>query len=164
MPIGMRSVLRARRRSVLRLWHVEATHVAEGEWSISSYVIIEAPSILGLFPGGVERLPEALLAAGFADRLGPHAMADGSTPPPYDSRRDTVTGVLNPTGLHDYAHLLAAATGDVLDRGEVPIVLGGDCSILLGNMLALRTRRGTSRAAVHRWARRLLPTRSRTSR
>jgi len=28
----------------------------------------------------------------------------------------------------------------VLDRGEVPIVLGGDCSIILGNLLALRRR------------------------
>ena len=129
----------ARRRSVLRFWRVDATHGAEGEWSISSYVIIEAPSILGLFPGGVERLPEALLAAGFADRLG--ARRGGRVSPlPYDSRRDTVTGVLNPTGLRDYAHLLAAATGEVLDHGEIPIVLGGDCSILLGNLLALRRR------------------------
>jgi arginase len=31
-------------------------------------------------------------------------------------------------------------TGAVLDRGDVPIVPGGDCSILLGNMLALRRR------------------------
>ena len=116
-----------------------ATHGAEGEWIISSYVIIEAPSILGLFPGGVERLPEALLAAGFADRLG--ARRGGRVRPlPYDSRLDTVTGVLNPTGLRDYAHLLAAATGEVLDHGEIPIVLGGDCSILLGNLLALRRR------------------------
>jgi arginase len=32
------------------------------------------------------------------------------------------------------------STGEVLDRGETPIVLGGDCSILLGPMLALRRR------------------------
>ena len=142
MPAFVRCSLCAvvRCRSVLRFWCVDATHGAEGEWSISSYVIIEAPSILGLFPGGVERLPEALLAAGLADRLG--ARHGGRvSPPPYDSRRDTVTGLLNPTGLRDYAHLLAAATGDVLDRGEIPIVLGGDCSILLGNLLAL-SRRG----------------------
>ena len=102
-------------------------------------MVIEAPSILGLFPGGVERLPEALLAAGLADGLG--ARRGGRvSPPTYDRRRDTVTGVLNPTALRDYAHLLAAATGDVLDRGEIPIVLGGDCSILLGNLLALGRR------------------------
>jgi arginase len=30
--------------------------------------------------------------------------------------------------------------GRVLDAGQFPIVLGGDCSILLGNVLALRRR------------------------
>jgi arginase len=102
-------------------------------------VIIEAPSTLGLFPSGVERLPEALLAAGFADGLAA-PRGERVSPPRYDSRRDPDTGVLNPTGLRDYAHLLAAATGEVLDRGDIPIVLGGDCSILLGNLLALRRR------------------------
>ena len=106
---------------------------------ISSYAIIEAPSILGLFPSGVEQLPDALLAAGFGDRIGAR-QAGRVSPPPYDSRRDPVTGLLNPTGLRDYSFQLAAATGEVLDGGEIPIVLGGDCSILLGNLLALRRR------------------------
>ena len=35
---------------------------------------------------------------------------------------------------------LADAVGDVMDRGEFPVVLGGDCSILLGNLLALKRR------------------------
>jgi arginase len=106
---------------------------------ISSYAIIEAPSTLGLFPSGVEQLPDAVLAAGFAERIGAR-LAGRVSPPPYDSTRDPVTGLLNPSGLRDYAHQLAAATGEVLDGSEVPIVLGGDCSILLGNLLALRRR------------------------
>jgi len=106
------------------------------------YAILEAPSVLGLFPGGVERLPGALLEAGLGDALGARR-AGALTPPPYDPVRDSTTGLLNPTGLRDYAHQLADATGEVLDRGEVPVVLGGDCSILLGNLLALR-RRGRS--------------------
>jgi arginase len=107
---------------------------------MAGYAIIEAPSVLGLFPGGVERLPGALLGAGLADALGARR-AGVVTPPPYDPMRDSITGLLNPTGLRDYAHLLADATGEVLDGGEVPLVLGGDCSILLGNLLAL-SRRG----------------------
>jgi len=103
------------------------------------YAVIEAPSALGLFPGGVERLPAALLEAGLADALGARR-AGRVVPPPYDPRRDVTTGLLNPTGLRDYAHQLANTTGEVLDGGEVPIVLGGDCSILLGNLLALRRR------------------------
>jgi arginase len=107
--------------------------------AISGYVIIEAPSILGLFPGGVERLPEALLAAGLGEMLGARH-AGRVNPPSYEPRRDAVTGLLNPSGLRDYAHQLADATGEALDRGEIPIVLGGDCSILLGNLLALKRR------------------------
>jgi arginase len=106
---------------------------------ISGYAIIEAPSNLGLFPSGVERLPDAVLAAGFAERIRARR-AGRVSPPPYDSRRDAVTGLLNPTGLRDYAHQLATATGEVLDGGDIPVVLGGDCSILLGNLLALRRR------------------------
>jgi len=105
-----------------------------------SYAVIEAPSVLGLFPRGVERLPNALLDAGFAEALGARR-AGRVTPPLYDSRRDSTTGLLNPVGLRAYAHQLADATGAVLDRGETPVVLGGDCSILLGNLLAL-SRRG----------------------
>ena len=103
------------------------------------YAIIEAPSVLGLFPGGVERLPAALLDAGLADALGARR-AGLVPPPPYDPIRDPETGLLNPTGLRDFAYRLADATGDVLNGDEVPIVLGGDCSILLGSLLALRRR------------------------
>jgi arginase len=106
----------------------------------SGYAIIEAPSVLGLFPRGVERLPDALLEAGIADALDSRRAARVE-PPPYDERRDPATGLLNPEGLRGYAHQLADATGEVLDGGETPVVLGGDCSILLGNLLAL-SRRG----------------------
>lgn len=106
---------------------------------MTGYAVLEAPSALGLFPRGVERLAEALLEAGFADAIGAR-LAGRVPPPPYDARRDPVTGVLNPVGLRDYAHELADATGRVLDAGDVPVVLGGDCSILLGTLLALRRR------------------------
>lgn len=48
--------------------------------------------------------------------------------------------MLNPGALRDYSARLADAVGAVLDRDEIPIVLGGDCSILLGSALALRRR------------------------
>jgi arginase len=109
---------------------------------VAGYAILEAPSVLGLFPGGVERLPEALLNAGLAEALGARH-AGIVKPVPYDPRRDSGTGLRNPEGLRDYASKLADATQAVLDAGDFPIVLGGDCSILLGNLLALR-RRGRS--------------------
>jgi arginase len=103
------------------------------------YAVLEAPSVLGLFPGGVEQLPAALLDKGLATALGARH-AGRVTPPPYDPERDPGTGLLNPSGLRDYAIALANATERVLDEGDIPLVLGGDCSILLGTMLALNRR------------------------
>ncbi|MEV8554105.1 arginase family protein [Streptomyces glaucescens] len=101
--------------------------------------IVEAPSVLGLRPTGVEELPAALLDAGLA--AAPGAVRAGRVePPPYDPRWDPRTGVRNAAGLAEYAVRLADAVGAVLDRGRFPLVLGGDCSILLGNLLALRRR------------------------
>jgi arginase len=106
---------------------------------VAGYAVIEAPSVLGLFPRGVEQLPRALVDMGLADAVEARH-AGRVTPPPYDPRRDPTTGLLNPAALRDYAHELADATAAVLDAGDIPIVLGGDCSILLGTMLALRRR------------------------
>lgn len=103
------------------------------------YAIIEAPSVLGLRPTGVETLPDALLEAGLAKRL--RARRAGRVePPPYDDRRDPETLMLNPRGIADYSPRLADAVGEVLEGGEFPLVLGGDCSIVLGGLLALGRR------------------------
>ncbi|SNX65272.1 arginase [Streptomyces sp. TLI_55] len=101
--------------------------------------IIEAPSVLGLRPTGVEELPRALLDAGLADGLGAAGAGRVETGP-YDPERDPETGVLNPAGIAEHAVRLADAVGGVLDDGRFPVVLGGDCSVLLGNLLALRRR------------------------
>lgn len=101
--------------------------------------IVEAPSVLGLRPSGVEDLPEALLSAGLRERL--RAVSHGRVePPPYDPRRDPDTGILNPQAIARYSVKLADAVEQVLGDGAVPLVLGGDCSILLGSLLALRRR------------------------
>lgn len=101
--------------------------------------IIEAPSILGLKPTGVETLPDTLLANGLAERLNARRAARVEAPP-YRADRDPVTLTLNDRAISHYSIRLADAIGAVLDNGEFPVVLGGDCSILLGSMLALRRR------------------------
>jgi arginase len=106
---------------------------------VRELAIIEAPSVLGLRPSGVEELPAALLDAGL--RSLPGAVAGVRLDPPaYDERRDPGTGVLNPHGIAEYAIRLADVVGETITRGSFPVVLGGDCSILLGNLLALRRR------------------------
>jgi arginase len=103
------------------------------------YAVIPAPSALGLRGDGVARAPEALLQSGLADtlraRVGPTVAA-----PLGDGRIHPRAGVLNAAAIAAYARDLAAAIGDSLARDEFPLVLGGDCSILLGAMTALRKR------------------------
>ncbi|MFF5979873.1 arginase family protein [Streptomyces olindensis] len=109
------------------------------EPGVRNVAIIEAPSVLGLRPTGVEDLASALLDAGLAEALGAE-LAGRVEPPPYDPERDPDTGVLNPGGIAAYSATLADTVGGVLDEGRFPLVLGGDCSVLLGNLLALRRR------------------------
>ncbi len=107
------------------------------------FTIVGAPSILGLFPKGVEQAPPALrasgLAAGLAKGLG--AVEGGRVePPPSDPVRDPVSSILNPAGIAAYSSRLADAVGAVLDAGAFPVVLGSDRGILVGAALALRRR------------------------
>jgi arginase len=103
------------------------------------FTLLNAPSILGLRPTGVERLPDSLHAAGLQTQL--NATDSGRIPPPpYSSQRDPDTLLLNPYSLHDYSLQLAAAVGNILSEDKFPIVLGGDCSILIGCLLALKRR------------------------
>jgi arginase len=104
------------------------------------YAIVEAPSILGLRPTGVDLLPRTLLAHGLADAL--HARRAGRIVPAatYDAQRDPVTLTLNAQGIAEYSSRLADAVSGVLEQQEFPIILGGDCSIVLGSLLAYRRR------------------------
>jgi arginase len=105
------------------------------------YAVIQAPSGLGLRAAGVEGLGDALLGHGLARALGA-GIAAVVAPPLASGVRDPVSGVLNAQEVVAYAVLLADAVGAVLDAGDVPLVLGGDCSVLLGGGLALRRRGG----------------------
>jgi len=103
------------------------------------FAVLEAPSPLGVGPTGVEELPSALLHAGLLTGL--RATHAGLVePPPHDPQRDPETRILNVNGVRAYASSLADRVGALLERGFFPVVLGGDCSILLGNLLALRRR------------------------
>ena len=105
-----------------------------------TFTVLDAPSNLGLRPPapgvepGVRRLAQALRACGIVERLG--ARDGGAVPaPPYAS-----SVAANRAAIPAYTRALAARIGELLDAGERPLVLGGDCSILLGAMLALRRR------------------------
>jgi arginase len=104
--------------------------------------IVDAPSVLGLFPRGVEYLPESLHAHDLMTAVGAveHTtlLPPASTPEP-----DVVTGVNNTSAIVAFTQTLADTVGDALDRGRFPLVLGGDCTIVFGPLLSL-ARRGRS--------------------
>ena len=103
--------------------------------------IIMAPSILGLRPSGVERLADTLLSAGLnnlADSAGPVFVHDLNQY--YDAERDLVTQCLNPSLIFDYSVSLGEQVNKTTEAGFFPIVLGGDCSILIGIMAGLKSR------------------------
>jgi arginase len=104
---------------------------------VQRFAIIDAPSILGLRPTGVEYLPEAMKAADLIKRIDAEYVGQVSTLE-YNSKRDEETLLLNPEAIRHYSKQLANAVINVLQRKRFPIVLGGDCSILIGNLLALR--------------------------
>ena len=103
------------------------------------YAVLEAPSTLGLSTDGVEGLPDRLLALGLAERI--HARrAARLTVPPKEPMPDPETRTLNAKAIAAWSPKLADAVEAVIDAGEFPVVLGGDCTIVLGSMLALRRR------------------------
>lgn len=108
--------------------------------------VLDAPSNLGLRPPtegavpGCYKLAGALRDCGLVTRLGA-GDAGYVTPPRYDRAGwKPGDGVFNAAALAAYTRRLADRLGALLDADTFPVVLGGDCSILLGAALALNRR------------------------
>jgi|SoiMethySBSTD1v2_1073268.scaffolds.fasta_scaffold210576_3 arginase len=104
--------------------------------------VLDAPSNLGLAPPapgrepGTRRMPEVLRWNGLRARLGARD-AGRVEAPPYATDVHP-SGIRNAPAIAAYARTLADAVESVLLRGELAVVLGGDCSILLGTLLGAR--------------------------
>lgn len=114
--------------------------------------LVSAPSNLGLRPPqassvpGCAKAPEALRQAGLYRALADLAtdgVADGGVvlPGRYVDDANVGSGRLrNQDAIIDHSRRLADRITMVLDRGEAPLVLGGDCSILVGAGISLARR------------------------
>ncbi|HET9518079.1 MAG TPA: arginase family protein, partial [Actinoplanes sp.] len=105
--------------------------------------VLDAPSNLGLRPPtatsvpGCAKAPGALRDRGLLTRLGARD-AGCLTPPRFDPGDwRPGDGVCHAVSIAAYARQLADRIGAVIDAGEFPVVLGGDCSIVLGSALAM---------------------------
>lgn len=106
---------------------------------------MDAPSNLGLRPPeegsvpGCYKAPGALRDQGLLGRLGARD-AGVVVPPRYRAEWWPGYGVRNSGAIARYSSVLAERVGGLLDDGCLPLVLGGDCSILIGNALALASK------------------------
>jgi len=105
--------------------------------------VLDAPSNLGLRPPtatsvpGCAKAPGALRDHGLLRRLNARD-AGCLTPPRYDPGDwRPGDGVCHAPEISAYSRKLADRIGAILDHGEFPVILGGDCSILLGSALAM---------------------------
>ena len=110
---------------------------------LRSISILDAPSNLGLKPPaegkepGVKWMAQAIRSRDLVQRLG--AIDAGKVEAPaYHDFLDPRLAVRNPEGIVAFAEALAVRIRELLERNRFPLVLGGDCSILLGSTLALR--------------------------
>lgn len=109
---------------------------------VDNIEIISAPSILGLKPTGVEELGESLLSSGLADYLqSGHPLIHVPTHNTlYNDKRDLETNCLNAKPIRDFSLTLGKAVSGTINKKHFAFVLGGDCSILLGIMSALKAK------------------------
>jgi arginase len=102
------------------------------------YAIIDAPSILGLRPTGVQYLPEALKTAGLLKGLNAEYVGYVQPSLSYNPKRDQATLIMNADAIKTFSLQLAEIVSTEIAKKSFPIVLGGDCSILIGPLLGLR--------------------------
>jgi arginase len=109
-----------------------------------SIAVVDTPLNLGLRPPragegpGVRKPAAALRNRRIVSRL--DALDCGRVmPPPYSPDVDPETTVIGGEAVGEFSVDLADKVSAVLGDGHFPLILGGDCSILVGNMLALRS-------------------------
>jgi arginase len=107
--------------------------------------LVSAPSNLGLRPPaptsvpGCAKAPEALREAGLHRRLAEHGAQERGVVLPGRYADDATRGSLrNQVGIIEHARRLAERIDLLRADGLAPLVLGGDCSILVAAGLSLR--------------------------
>jgi arginase len=107
--------------------------------------LIEAPSNLGLKPPkpgkqpGVRHAPDALAKAGLTLKL-QYSSRRRVAAPTYQADESREINIRNAKSIAAYTEQLATEVTRSLINKRFPLMIGGDCSILLGPAVALRQR------------------------
>ncbi|HXG99176.1 MAG TPA: arginase family protein [Sphingomicrobium sp.] len=105
--------------------------------------LIEAPSNLGLRPlraghePGTWRAPTVLANAGLVQVIAPQSVSEIERRP-YSPDRQLGTALLNGPALRDFSLELADQVEAAIAHGQFAMVVGGDCSVLLGCLAGAR--------------------------
>lgn len=105
--------------------------------------ILEFPTNLGLkkkvheIEPGVRHLPEWLNTYGLHSRIKPSAVLR-LDPPTYSMDFDVESGVRNADKIVEYAKTQSKILYDTIEENSFQIIIGGDCSILIGSSIALK--------------------------
>jgi arginase len=93
--------------------------------------ILDAPIDSSGEGRGEEHAPAALREAGLIERLGARDAGEAEARI-RDARRDPETGVIGAEDVRRGSAAVASGVRSVLTSGELPLVVGGDCTLLLG--------------------------------
>ncbi|HET8736939.1 MAG TPA: arginase family protein [Pricia sp.] len=86
---------------------------------------------------GVNKLPDWLEKHNFHEQIEPEKTLR-LEPPKYSMKLDKESGVRNARKIIEYAIEQAQIVLEQLNEGNFQIILGGDCSILIGSSIALK--------------------------
>jgi arginase family enzyme len=98
--------------------------------------VIDAPLDCSGEGRGEERAPAALRAAGLVGRLGARDAGEADARI-RETRLDPDSGVIGAAEVRRASTAIASRVREVLEARERPLVLGGDCTLLLGVFQAL---------------------------
>ena len=103
---------------------------------MARFAVVDAPIDCSGAGRGEEHAPAALRAAGLIERLGARDAGEAEARI-RDTRRDPGTGVIGAADVRRASAAIAERVRELLAARELPLVLGGDCTLLLGVFQAL---------------------------
>jgi arginase family enzyme len=103
---------------------------------VTNRILIQAPIDSSGAGRGEEHAPSAVVAAGLLERIDVHAVVE-SDARIRDSSRDPASGVIGADQIRRAAEAIASDVRSAVGSGGTPLVVGGDCTLLLGVFLGV---------------------------
>jgi arginase len=127
----------------MSLDHEQMSEHSAGRRATVSWELTGIPYTSAREPGGIADAIKVLRGVGLAERLGDHGVADAGDLellPPSGERGPS--GLLNEAAFERLVDATHVRVHRVHERGRRPLLVGGDCPVLLGALAALGGERG----------------------